>query len=203
MSEEPSNVEGQVEVSVEGRSESSPSAPEPSPVAVPVPLGEIHERLGVLAAEIQALNELARAREQSITRLHDEVQQLRRGELMQAITPLVRDLIALHDQLAGAVKEREQAGDVAGVKAFTYFCDEVVEILARYDVERFASAEGEKFNPAEQRAVLTVPVDDAALDYHIAVMRRPGFRSAGRIVRYADVEVYRLTIQPSRTDSNS
>ncbi|MGH7488392.1 MAG: nucleotide exchange factor GrpE [bacterium] len=196
-------IEGEVEVSAEEQRESLPSAPDVQAEAEPNSIREINDGFGVLVSEIQALNELARAREQSITRLHDEVQQLRRGELMQAIAPLVRDLISLHDQLAGEIKERETAGDGDGVTTFSYFCNEVVEILARYDVERFSSAEGDKFNPTEQRAVLSVPVEDAALDYRIAVMRRPGFRSGAKIVRYADVEVYRLANQRSRTDSNS
>ena len=201
MSEEPSIVEGEAEVSVNAGDDTSRL--DSSPTTVPNTLTEVSERLSAFAAEIRALNDLAHAREESITRLHDEVQQLRRGELTQAVAPLIRDLIHLHDQLAAAVAARESAGNNADVKDLVYFRDEVIEILARYDVELFVFDTGDAFDPSAQRAVSAVPIDDASLDRRIAVTRRPGFRSGSRIVRFADVDVYRLAIQPSRTDSSS
>lgn len=205
MPEEPPIIDGPVENSSGPQAELSQSRSEPQaePAAEPNPLIEVREGLATLGTEIQSLNELARAREQSITRLHDEIQQLRRGELTQAVAPLIRDLIHLHDQLAAEVQRREKAEDADGVKTFVFYREEVVEMLARYDVEKFAFANGDKFNPTEQRAVLSVPVENAALDHRIAVMRRPGFRSGNRIVRYAEVEVYRHENSSSRTDTNS
>ena len=204
MSEEPPIVAGPVKNPTNPQTELSQSPPESKEesTAEPNPLIEIRQQLSALGTEIQSLNELARAREQNITRLHDEVQQLRRGELTQAVAPLIRDLIHLHDQLASEVGRREKAEDADGIKIFAFYCEEVLEILARYDVEKFGFVNGEKFNPTEQRAVSSVPVQDAALDYRIAVMRRPGFRSGGRIVRYADVEVFRHESPSSRTDTN-
>lgn len=194
MSEEPSMIEGSPEVSVEERNDSL----QPDPAASDQ-LFEVNERLSVLGTEIGALNELASAREQTITRLHDEVQQLRKGELAQAIAPLIRDLINLHDQVAATVVERETAGGSASAKDFAFFRDEIIEILARYDVERLAFAAGDAFDPAAQRAITSVPIDDPALDRRIAIMRRPAFRTGMRIIRFADVDVYRLTIQQSNS----
>ena len=169
------------------------SPPEPSAVVTVVdsPVLELTAQIAALSAQIGELNTLARHREQTISRLHDEVQELRKGELSQALAPVFRDLIRLHDDLGNAAIERERAGDADNAKTFGYYCGEILEVLARNNVEPFDLQIGDRFDPTMQRAVRVVLSGDPALDRCIAVMHRRGFRLGTRVIRVAEVEVFR------------
>jgi hypothetical protein len=50
---------------------------------------------------------------------------------------------------------------------------------------------GERFDMALHNGVAAIPAPDPDLDFRIARVLRPGWRSAGEILRPADVEVYK------------
>jgi molecular chaperone GrpE len=183
----------------DGDGESPPSlvtesdAPQP-PLASPLP--ELTAGIAALTLEIREATSLAKHREQTISRLHDEVQELRKGELAQALAPVFRDLIRLHDELASLVVEKEAAGDADSAKTFAYFRSEVLEMLARHDVEPFDLRSGERFDPTQSRAIGVVASNDPSLDRCVATMHRRGFRLGLRVLRVAEVEVYRTTLPP-------
>lgn len=65
----------------------------------------------------------------------------------------------------------------------------IEDILYRQGVEPF-EVEGDDFDPRRQRAVATVPTDDAARNRTIAARHRKGFRAGDRVIRAEVVSVY-------------
>lgn len=148
--------------------------------------GQIQEQLAALGARIDEGQRLALERERVIDRLHEEVQRLRAGELQQALMPLIRDLIRLHDDLLALAAHREDA------EPFRVCAATVLDILARQDVEPFEAVPGEAVEPRLHRAARAISAPDAASDRTIAASLRPGFRRGERVIRAADVEVFRF-----------
>ena len=67
----------------------------------------------------------------------------------------------------------------------------IEDILYRQGVEPFRN-EGEVFDPRRQRAVMTVPTQEAELNKTIAARIRPGFQAGERTIRPEIVSVYAL-----------
>lgn len=141
-----------------------------------------------LTRELALANTLSRERERLIDRLHEENQTLRAGEFQQRLQPVWRDLIRLHDDLSRTAHNQDPQ-----VRDLECFRDMVADILFRHcDLEPYSAVSGEPFQPAEHRAVRTVPVADPQMDRTIAGTVRQGFRTHDRVVRAAEVEVFRL-----------
>jgi molecular chaperone GrpE (heat shock protein) len=146
-------------------------------------LDEIRTELAGLHAQSKFLNGV-------IDRLYAENERLRTAESRTVPRPAVRELIKLADDWRSrAVAVRENA-DLARL------CDEVVEdvtmVLERQGVEEFDAEQGIEFDRRQHRAVGTRPTDDEALDGHVAATRRPGYRDEERVVRFAEVVVFKL-----------
>lgn len=178
--------------------------------ASPEPDGDMADSmksaLRELAEAVQGLNdrlrdehERAAHRETVIDRLHDENLSLRSGESARMLDPVVRDLIRLYDELertAQAWVLRTEITPSEAADAFASLAIETELILSRQGVDRFAAKTGDAFARAEQRAVAAVPADDRTLDGDIARVLRSGFRSGERVVRPAEVQVYRYSAPP-------
>jgi molecular chaperone GrpE (heat shock protein) len=168
-------------------------------------LSKIAGRLDELGGCLDEANRISRERERIIDRLHQENQQLRGGELQQAMTPVYRDLIRLHDDLLQTSRRylaQSAASDDEAARDFQSYSDAVMDVLYRYGVERYEAAEGAPFNPKEHRAVAAIPTTDGNLDRAIAKVIRFGFRTETRIVRLLEAEVYRATPAEQARDAS-
>ncbi|MDX6527827.1 MAG: molecular chaperone GrpE [Blastocatellia bacterium] len=156
----------------------------------------LSQRVEQLAALLEEANVLSSDRERIIDRLHQENQQLRAGEISQAVAPLFRDLIRLYDDLKQTGKRFEERAD-ADMKEisrdFKSFCDAVEDVLYRHGVERYEALEGSPFNSKEQKALGVVPTQNAGFDRAIARVVRVGFRTDTKIIRILEAEVFRFT----------
>jgi molecular chaperone GrpE (heat shock protein) len=146
-------------------------------------LSDIRAELTGLHAQSKFLNEV-------IDRLHTENERLRRAESRTALQPALRELIKLADDWRSrtvAVREDADPGRL---------CADVVEdvtmILERQGIEAFSVDAGTEFDRREHRAVGTRVTEDEALDGRVAEVRRPGYRDEERVVRFAEVVVYKL-----------
>lgn len=148
----------------------------------------LDERLGALDRGLTGAVRLAEARDATITKLHDEVQRLRAGELHQAAMPLLRDLIQLHDALASAAA----GGAEAARDELEAFRSMVADILYRHNVEEYGAAVGEPLDAKRHRILAGVDTPDPALDRTVAVVARVGFTREERVIRLADVKAYRF-----------
>jgi molecular chaperone GrpE (heat shock protein) len=146
-----------------------------------------------LARLVDEANDLSRYRERTIDRLHQENQELKSGQLWQAVVPVFRDLIRLYDDLNLTA---QKYGTVAGANEvasdFHAFRDAVEDVLYRHGVERYGAEEGLPFNSKEHKAVGVVNTQNESQDRAICRVIRSGFRTEARMVRTLEAEVFRF-----------
>lgn len=160
------------------------------------------QQLSVLTEHLVETNSISQQREQVLDRLHQENQKLRTGELQQAMSPLIRDLIRLYDDLGLTVKNYSlgttQLTIEAVVKDFKFYQEMVEDILYRYGIEKYEVSEGTSFNPKEHRALAQVVTNDCSQDRTIAKVIRDGFRDESRVIRTLEAEVYRYKAEQEK-----
>ncbi len=167
----------------------------------------LSKRVEQLASLLEEANVLSRERERIVDRLHQENQDLRAGELWQAVVPVFRDLIRLYDDLDLTALRYEVRTDLDGkevVRDFQSFRDAVEDLLYRHGVERYTASEGVAFNSKEHKALGVVPTQDEKLDRTLARVVRSGFRMDARAVRILEAEVFRFSpavTPPTQEDS--
>ncbi len=163
-----------------------------------VPLGEF-ERLATcvreLTEQVEEANRLGQDRERVVDRLHQENQQLRVGELQQALAPVLRDLIRLSDDLqrtAAAYATRAEPLAPEVVRDLECYRDTVLDILYRQGVEPYDAPAETAFDPKLHRALGSVATSTPGQDRSIARVVRVGFRREARVIRSLEAEVYRF-----------
>lgn len=153
------------------------------PTAADGILDGIRAELAGLHTQIKFLNEI-------IDRLHTENERLRRVESQSAPRPAVRELIKLADDWRSRAVALSEETDLAQL------CGEVVEditmVLERQGVEEFGIEPGLEFDRRQHRAVGSVPTGDETLVGKVAETRRPGYRDEERVVRFAEVMVFKF-----------
>lgn len=167
-------------------------------------LRALSERMEHLTRSVEEANRLSQERERIIDRLHQENQELRQGELQQAMLPIFRDLVRLHDDLRQtslSYPARTQCSPQEVARDFECLAEMVSDILYRQGVERYESREGEPFNPKEHRVLSAVATHEQSRDRTVARIVRDGFRSDSRIIRLLEAEVYRYApATPARAE---
>ncbi|WP_239335209.1 nucleotide exchange factor GrpE [Frankia sp. CiP3] len=147
--------------------------------AATVRLDELHQR-------VEELARLRRHDADLVDRLHAENTRLRAGELAEAMAPLLRGLMRLHDQMTSLGADDGQS--VAGILRKQLL--QVMDLAA--DVRPYTAVVGMPFDPARHTGMRRVGVDDPSRDRTIARTLKPGFvRGESTVVRPAEVEVFR------------
>lgn len=162
----------------------------PSAFVEPSAWESIATSLADLAARLEESQRLLGRQVDHVDRLHAENQRLRAGELRAAISPLVRDLLRLHDdvgRLAEASTD-ESKRDLNVVQV------SLLDVLARAGIMSFEPEVDAQFDPKRHNAAGVVATGDAASERRIAEVVRTGFHwEDGQIVRVADVTVFKYT----------
>jgi hypothetical protein len=156
-----------------------------------------------------------------LDRLHAENVKLRQGDAQRLIMPLQRDLIRLADDWRGrsqvlrrrAEARSREAGEVtrpdepamadsAGGQAtdrpeqVATICEQIAEdldlMLDRHGAQSFTPEPGDPFDRHEHRAVGTASTGEARLDSTVSSVRKPGYRTEEKVLRFAEVVVNRL-----------
>ncbi|WP_131772828.1 MULTISPECIES: nucleotide exchange factor GrpE [Protofrankia] len=143
-------------------------------------------RLDDLARRVEELARLRRHDADLVDRLHAENTRLRAGELTEAMSPLLRGLMRLHDQMTSLGADDGQS--VAGILR-----TQLLQIMdVAVDVRPYTAVVGMPFDPARHVGVRRIGTDDAKRDRTIARTVKPGFvRGESIVVRPAEVEVFR------------
>jgi molecular chaperone GrpE len=170
---------------------SSPRSGDAVPAALSDGLAALQSGLDRLAAATEREHERAAHREKIIDRLHDDNQELRRGELQAMLDPIRTSLYRLHDMVRReSGRWADGAGDPAHVAPLlSAIADEIAEALARAGAERYTVEPGESFDPARHKPVDTVAVTDPALDGTVMAARGDGFRRGEQTLRRAEVVI--------------
>lgn len=149
-------------------------------------VGDLAEQLASVAGRLDELARLRRHDVELVDRLHEENGKLRQGELTEAMGPLLRGLIRLHDQMSSLGADDPQS--VAGILRKQLL--QVLDISA--DVRPYIAVPGSPFDPTRHLALRGIGTDDPARDRTIARGVRPGFvRGTSTVLRPAEAEVYR------------
>ena len=159
-----------------------------------VHLGEtLTRRLDALQSAFEREVRAEATREKVVDRLHAELQEYKQDLLLNALRPLLVDLIQLHDDMGKIVAgNRDADGDAARLLGLMQgFRQGIEDILYRQGVETF-QVDGDAFDPRRQRAASTTPCDEPALARTVAARLRPGFQAGERVLRPEIVSVYTL-----------
>lgn len=161
------------------------------PATGPDPIDAVLLAVERLSVRVEEMSRLSQRHVEHIDRLHAENQQLRAGELRQAISPLLRALVRHHDNLA---KLAEAAGDDGPeADSLRIVRSGLLNVLSMAGVEAYEVAPRERFDPTRHQGVSRAETDDPDLDGTVAQMRRCGFVAEdGRVIRPAEVDVYRV-----------
>ena len=130
-----------------------------------------------------------------IQSLHRELQEYREGLHFRILKPICVDLIAIYDDLGKLSETLSQEGSELSQNLthhLVLYQEAIEETLRRNDVDAFVSEE-DIFLPARQRMLLVIPVNEPALDRHIARRVRKGFESGNRLLRPELVEIYKYS----------
>ncbi len=156
----------------------------------PAPAGPADAALAAAVAALSdRVDELVRLRRHDaelVDKLHAENSRLRQGELTEAMAPLLRGLMRLHDQMASIA--RDDTESVAGLLRNQLL--QSLDLAA--DMRPYTAVPGMPFDPTRHLGVRRVPTEDSGLDRTVARTVKPGFvRGQTTVVRPAEVEVYR------------
>lgn len=156
--------------------------------------------LAGLQKGVDELVRLTRRADEHVAELHAENQRLRAGEIEAATRPLLRDLVRLHDEvLALTAAAAEEARDDLGLVR-----SRLVDALARWGLTADAPEHGAAMDPTRHHGVGTVPATDDDEPGTIASVRRIGFvHDDGRVLRAAEVEVFRAPPPPTEPDTDA
>ncbi|WP_030670481.1 nucleotide exchange factor GrpE [Streptomyces cellulosae] len=147
---------------------------------------------GEFTAALARQQQLAERREEIVTRLHDEVERLRRGEIDMALDLVRHSLIRLHDQILRQAEHVTGPLDVDELRALlTALADEAADTVARTGVQRYVPRPGEAFDMTSQRPVGRAVAEGPEADRTVARVVAAGFVQGERVVRKADVVVSR------------
>ncbi|GIH25561.1 hypothetical protein Aph01nite_38710 [Acrocarpospora phusangensis] len=161
---------------------------------------DLENSLARLAEQVAREHERAAHREQIIDRLHAENQDLRRGLLQEALTPVRSGLYRLYDTVTREAARRatlDRGDDV--VPLLEALAEEVAEVLARTGAERLEVSPGDPYDPALHRPLRTEPGEDG----RVTAVVSDGFRLAeqDRVLRKAAVAIGKAPEQTGESDT--
>jgi molecular chaperone GrpE len=164
---------------------SSDSAAAPTGTVPTTESAAVIERLASIEARLGELNERAAHRESVIDRLHQEKEELRRGERRVVLEPVVADLIRLHDSLTREVARADAAEEPAHAGLLRSFAGDVETMLDRCGFETLTVEPGAHHSVSEHRVVGVLPTDVPERHNTIAEVVGMGFRDrdGGRVRR--------------------
>ncbi len=142
-------------------------------------------------------------RERVVDRLHAELQEYKQDLLLKVQRPIFVDLIQLHDDIGKMIEAMGDAdSDDAGPHRMHLQSIQTAleDVLYRQGVEPF-TVETDHFDARRQRAIATVPVDDANLNKTVAARVRKGFQAGDKLIRpeLVTVRTFRPPTDPGRS----
>lgn len=163
-----------------------------TPPENPVKLEDLHVSLAQVMGGVTRLQDSFEARltydatkEVAFQRLYADLQDAKLAQSLEATRPLLLDLLLLYDRVDAASRA---AGPPPGDSLVGSFKEELLEILYRRDVRRFASS-AERFDPETQQAVEVIETADPAEHQRVERVVRAGFRWGTRVLRAEDVVI--------------
>lgn len=179
------------EAHTEGPPEAEIAAPDPAS-AGPT-LDEVVAQLTRIEDGVGEYERLLARQTEVTDKLHEENQVLRCGELRQAQSGLVLEVIRVIDDIGRMwlTAGEESRSDLQLIG------EALADALSRNGVERAAVAVGDPFNGKSHKIAGVSPTTDPEANRTVAEVTRPGYAWAdGAVIRVADVVVHRHVPAP-------
>lgn len=165
---------------------------------------EILGTTSILQAQLQELSETIATRDDVTENLQSTVQQLRKDQIAALLSPGVKKLINLLNQVEDSVNKdykdlpAQQIADKQQ-EELEYFAETLEDVLFQLGFARIPVDEFAAFSPRLHKALQTIDTADATHDKTIATELRPGFfyKGAAKATFPASVSVYKYN--PSLT----
>lgn len=159
-------------------------------------LQEFTETLNDVRRRVGELARLGERNADHVAALHTENQRLRNGDLRAALNPMVRDIIRVYDDVIRLASLDEEQPSHLGIVASL-----LIDTLSRWDVVAYTPEMGDDFDTTLHSGVVRIATSEP-ISNTIAGVRRCGFRMDGKVLRTADVEVYRQEPSTDSTESD-
>lgn len=163
-------------------------------------LERLADDMAGLRRDFDAKIQYDEVKERQIAAMHDELQTLRAGVHLRLLQPMFTDLIAMHDDLAEALRT-EQDGETSApvAKILMTFMDTILDTLLRNGVSSY-SVGSDELDLSRQRVINAMDTAEAELDRRVARRLRVGFEyDGGKVLRpeWVVVRRYRETDEPA------
>lgn len=144
-----------------------------------------------LQADFQAKIQYDQSKDRTIDSLHRELQGYREDLALKILSPIVKDVVQLFDDLEKltAHKSGDESGDRVREELRNYLLMDIESLLERHGFELYESTEV-VFDRKLHRVTRVVTTPNAALDLNIVERVRRGIRYGERIIRPESVVVY-------------
>lgn len=134
-----------------------------------------------------------RAKNRAFEELYQQVEFAQKGLTEQFLLPIVSELLLICDRVERDATTADRLARSASA--------ELIEVLARRGLSEIDEAA--TFDPGCHRAVEAIDTDDATLNGEICSFVRTGYRLGDRLVRPAEVTVYRHSIGPRENEESA
>ncbi len=166
---------------------------------------EFRQLLAVAERQQETLSELSKlferrllydqSKERAFDSLYQELAELKSDKHVEAVRPILRDLLLVFDRIDRASSEQEN-DRVA--ELLVSFRDELLETLYRAGADLIPASK--TFDPQHQMAVGRKDTTDPDLSGRIAEVVRRGFRLHKVLLRPEEVVVYNVVALPEDTE---
>ena len=160
----------------------------------------LENAFGALRGEIESKALEDNSREDTIDRLHAEVQEYKRGLLDQALDPIIRGLIQIHDHMGRSTYGTSTSASadlpLETLELLGNFRTELEDLLMIHGVDAFEE-KGNVFIAGRQRALRTTEEPPSAESAGM-ISRRvlKGFEKNGVVLRPENVELFAKLTEP-------
>lgn len=144
----------------------------------------------LLRSDFETKIKYDQSKERVIEVLHNELQDLREDLAFKILSPLVKDLVGIYDDISTEIAEDVgQQESQSQLSSARYMLEQITAILERYGFELFETNDSvfDRRLHSASRAVLT---NEKELHLVIVERIRPGLRYGDRIIRPEKVVVY-------------
>jgi len=160
----------------------------------------IHQQLKLLeqnqqemTKEFQAKLKYDKHKDQLIDKLHKELQAYKDDVIKAAMTPIVKDLIMLNDNIYKLVENYRNSSDpLDGEEILNHLfavTNDINDVLYRQGIETFSSPD-EKVDLMKQTIFKTIKTADQSKEKHLAERLRKGYVWDEQMIRKELVSVY-------------
>lgn len=160
-------------------------------------LRELQTSLAALTSEVTAFHERSAAKELTITRMQQRLEELQGDQVRALLRPVFEQLAALHGDIT-SIAERvlRTSDDTRMGKELAFLTQRVETAFEALGLVSVEADVGVEFDSRLHAAIRSKPTQDAALDKSIAEVQRQGFTTPGTAKTELHARVVVYTFDP-------